>query len=231
MLRCVKISSGKEEPVVKNTLVVIVSLAMGVAAVATAQTAPPQTKVGVINIQTAMVSTKDGQKAVAELNGRMAPRQKELEKKQSDIREMQDRLQKGANTMAESAKQDLTRSIDAKTKAFNRDMEDAQAEMDTEQRKVLDELSNKMQQVIDKFAVANGYAIILDVSNPNTPVLYASNAVEITKEIVDLYDKLLPGPTPTAPHQPPSAKPTTQTPTTTPAKPATPTATPAKKQP
>src|SRR5260370_2071996 len=160
----------------------------------------------------------------------MAPRQKELEKKQSDIREMQDRLQKGANTMAETAKQDLTRSIDAKTKAFNRDMEDAQAEMDTEQRKVLDELSNKMQQVIDKFAVANGYAIILDVSNPNTPVLYASNAVEITKEIVDLYDKLLPGPTTTSPHQTPAVKPAT--PTTTPAaKPATPTATPVKKQP
>jgi len=203
---------------VKKNLVVFISLAMGVAAVATAQTAPPQVKVGVINIQSAMVSTKDGQKAVAELNGRMAPKQKELEKKQTDIRDLQDKLQKGSNTLAESAKDNLKRDIDAKTKNFNRDMEDAQAEMDLEQRKILDDLSQKMMQVIDKYAVANGYAVILDVSNPNTPVLYASNAVEVTKDIVDLYDKMQPttapvkpSPTATKPapqSTPPAAKPT-----------------------
>jgi len=203
---------------VKKNLVVFISLAMGVARVATAQTAPPQVKVGVINIQSAMVSTKDGQKAVAELNGRMAPKQKELEKKQTDIRDLQDKLQKGSNTLAEAAKDNLKRDIDAKTKNFNRDMEDAQAEMDLEQRKILDDLSQKMMQVIDKYAVANGYAVILDVSNPNTPVLYASNAVEVTKDIVDLYDKMQPtsapvkpAPTATKPAPqapPPAAKPT-----------------------
>src|SRR5258706_1782690 len=213
-----------EEFVVKKNLMVFVSLAMGVAAVATAQTAPAQVKVGVINIQSTMVSTKDGQKAVSELNGRMAPKQKELEKKQNDIRELQDKLQKGSNTMAESVKENLKRDIEAKTKNFNRDMEDAQAEMDLEQRKILDDLSQKMMQVIDKFAVANGYAIILDVSNPNTPVLYASNSVEVTKDIVDLYDKMLPSSAPATPAPKPS------TPATKPA-PATPTAQPPAAQP
>ena len=47
-------------------------------------------------------------------------------------------------------------------------------------------------QVIDKYAQQNGYAVVLDVSNPNTPVLYASNTVDITKDIVDLYDKAAP---------------------------------------
>ena len=211
----------------KKNLVVCISLAMGVAAVATAQTAPPQVKVGVINIQSAMVSTKDGQKAVAELNGRMAPKQKELEKKQTDIRELQDKLQKGSNTLAEGAKENLKRDIDAKTKNFNRDMEDAQAEMDLEQRKILDDLSQKMMQVIDKYAVANGYAVILDVSNPNTPVLYASNAVEVTKDIVDLYDKMQPNTAPAKP-SPTATKPAPQT-TPPAAKPTPPPVT--KKQP
>ena len=68
-------------------------------------------------------------------------------------------------------------------------MEDAQAEYDQEQRKVLDGLGQKMMQVIDKYAATNGYSVILDVSNPQTPVLYASNAVDITKDIIELYDK------------------------------------------
>ena len=77
-----------------------------------------------------------------------------------------------------------------------------------EQRKLLDELSGKMMQTIDKYAQANGFSLILDVSNPNTPVLYASNTVDITKEIIDLYDKAAPtGPASSAP-KPAAAPPT-----------------------
>jgi len=46
-----------------------------------------------------------------------------------------------------------------------------------------------MMAVIEKYAKDNGYTMILDVSNPNTPVLYASSAIDITQDIVGLYDK------------------------------------------
>ena len=216
----------------KHNRLVMISLAAAAAMLASAQAPAPApgpvpVKVGVIQIQQAMVSTRDGQKAVADLNARMAPRQKELEKKQNDIRELQDRLQKGGDKLADAAKLDLQRTIDAKTKIFNRDMEDAQAEMDQEQRKVLDELTGKMTQVIDRYALANGYAVILDVSNPNTPVLYAATAVEITKDIIELYDKTNPSSGAPAGAKPPptgAAKPGATPPPTTPAaKPANPT--------
>jgi outer membrane protein len=180
---------------------------------AQAQTQP--TKVGVIQIQSAMVSTKDGQKAVADLDTKLAPRKKDLEKKQNEIRELQDKLQRGGNAMADAAKNELTRTIDQRTKSYQRDVEDAEAEYQELQRKVLDELGQKMMQVIDKYAQANGFSVILDVSNPNTPVLYASNTVDITKEIIDLYDKSaasLPAPAPAKPApaaapKPPAAPP------------------------
>jgi outer membrane protein len=217
---------------VKNRITALPCLALIMsAAIAAAQT---PTKIGVIQIQSALVSTKDGQKAVAEFQSRMGPKQKEIERKRSEIQELQDKLNKGGNAMAQAAKDDLARTIDQKTKSFNRDVEDAQAEAQAEERKMLEELSGKMQVAIDKYAQANGYAVILDVSNQNTNVLYVATGVEITKDIVDLYDKMNPGgpstkpavPTTTKPAAtpPPAAKPTT--PAATPA-----TTTPAKKQP
>lgn len=146
-------------------------------------------KVGVINIQSALIGTKDGQKAAADLEQKRAPKTKELEKKQADIRSLQDSLNKGGNAMAEGAKAELMRNIDSKTTSFNRDLRDAQEEWDQEQQKVLQELGQKMMVVIDKYAKDNGYSLIVDVSNPQTPVLYASSTIDITKEIVDLYDK------------------------------------------
>jgi outer membrane protein len=160
-------------------------------------------KVGVINIQQAMISTKDGQRAAQELDTKRAPRAKEFEKRQAEIRQLQDSLNRGGNAMAEAAKNELVRNIDQRTKAFNRDLEDAQAEWDQDQQKVLQELGQKIMVVIDKYAKDNGFALILDVSNPQTPVLYASNQIDITTDIIGLYDKNTPSTTSAAPGTPP----------------------------
>jgi len=162
--------------------------AAGAAPAAAAPGAAP-TKIAVIQIQAALVSTKEGQKAAAELETKLSPRKKDLESKQGEIKDLQEKLQRGGNTLSDSAKEDLTRSIDSKTKSYNRDLEDAQAELEQEQQKLINQLGQKMMAVIDKYAQSNGYAIVLDVSNQNTPVLYASNTVDITKEVIDLYDK------------------------------------------
>ena len=173
----------------KNLLTLSFGLSIALAGLAQAQAPPAATKVGVIQVQAAMGQTKEGQKAAAELETKMSPRKKELEGKQAEIKDLQDRLQRGGNTLSDSAKEDLTRNIDTKTKSYNRDIEDAQAELEAEQQKLINVLGQKMMAVIDKYAQANGIAIVLDVSSQNTPVLYASNTVDITKEVIDLYDK------------------------------------------
>jgi outer membrane protein len=149
----------------------------------------PAGRIGVINIQSAIVSTKDGQKAASELEGKALPKQKAMEAKQNEINNLKDQLQKGQNALSDAAKQELIRNIDAKTKVFNRDMEDMRADLDQDQQKVLQDLGGKMMAVIDKYAKDNGFILIVDVSSPQTPVLFASNTIDITKEIIDLYDK------------------------------------------
>ena len=212
--------------VVTKNLLTLALLGATLAGIAHAQAAAPAatpsaamaapTKIAVIQIQAALAATKEGQKAAAEMETKMGPRKKELDGKQSEIKDLQDRLQRGGNTLSDSAKEDLTRNIDLKTKSYNRQIEDAQAELEQEQQKVVSVLGQKMMAVIDKFAQQNGFAIVLDVSNQNTPVLYASNSVDITKEIIDLYDKTVFTPTPTAapaptrsaaPAAPPAARP------------------------
>ncbi len=170
----------------RNFAISLPVLALAATVLAQAQTTG---KVGVINIQSAIVSTKDGQKAASDLEAKSAPRRKVLETKQTDINTMKDQLQKGQNALSEVAKRELVGNIDGKTKSFNRDMEDAQAEFEQEQQKILQELGGRMMAVIDKYAKDNSYTLILDVSSPQTPVLFASNTIDITKDIIDLYDK------------------------------------------
>jgi outer membrane protein len=180
-------------------------LAVGIAS---AQTAP--TKVGIINIQGALVATKDGQKAAQELEARFAPKRKDIEKRQQNIQTLQAQLQKGGSVLSDEQKRKLMADIDQQTKSLNRDVEDAQGDLEQEQGKMLSELYQKMQVVIDKYAREKGFALILDVSSQQTPVLYAANEIEITKDIIELYDKSAPSapPAPTGAFAPkPAAAP------------------------
>lgn len=154
-----------------------------------AQTPSPANKIAVIAIQQAIVATKDGQKAAAELDSKAGPKKKELEQKQSDINSLQDQLSKGQNTLSESTKNDIYKNIESKKKSLQRDFEDAQAEMDQEQQKILQQLGQRMMAVIERYARDNGYTMVVDVSNPQTPILYAAPSIDITKEIIELYDK------------------------------------------
>jgi outer membrane protein len=179
--------------IVKHSVFALPALLL--AATAAFGQAPAQEgKVGIINIQGALASTKDGQKAASELEARAVPKRKELEGKESEINSLKDQLQKGANTLSETSRQSLARNIDQKTKSLKRDAEDAQAEWNQDQQKVLQQLGQRVMAVIDKYARDHGYTLILDVSSPQTPVLYASNTVDITKDIVEMYDKNSPGP-------------------------------------
>jgi outer membrane protein len=220
---------------VTKNLIAMTVLAAGMAlaqapAAAPAAVSAPPTKVAVIQIQAALAATKEGQKAAADLEVKLSPRKKDLDGKQAEIKELQERLQRGGNTLSDSAKEDLTRNIDTKTKSYNRELEDAQAELEQEQQKVVGALGQKMMAVIDKYAQQNGFAIVLDVSSQNTPVLYASNTVDITKDVIDLYDKTVFTGTPaTAPASVRPAPAVRQAPATAPRTATPPAAAPAKK--
>lgn len=167
-------------------------------------------KVGVISVQGAIVGTKDGQKAAGELETKFAPKRKDIEGRQNEVNQLEDQMRKGGSLMSDEKRAQLARDIDEKKKRLNRDMQDAQEEFEGEQQRLLQGLGQRMLAVIEKYAKDNGYTMVLDVSNPQTPVLYASSAIDITQDVISLYDKSPAASAPAAPA------------TTTPAKPATP---------
>lgn len=209
----------------KKSMIVLPALALTAALLAHAQAggAAPS-KVGIIQIQNAILSTKDGQKALGDLQSKFNPKKAELEKKQNSIAALQDQLRKGSATMSEDAKQKLMRDIDQNTKSLNRDTEDAQAEVEQAENKIMQDLGARIMAVIDKYARDNGFALILDVSNPQTPVVFAASTIDITRDIIDLYDKNAPAATSAAP----AAAPPAGAPAAAPA--AKPTVAPAKKK-
>jgi outer membrane protein len=175
------------------------ALALLAAAGAPAQTA----KIAVINMQAAIVGTKDGQKAAADLDAKYGPKRKAVDAQQAEINQLREQLQKGQNTLSDAAKNEIYKNIDQKTKALNRDMEDDQADLEQDQQRFINEIGAKLGVVINKYARDNGYSLVIDVSGQQSPIIFASNTIDITKQIIDLYDTnaaaMAPGTPPAAP--------------------------------
>jgi outer membrane protein len=210
------------------------AFAQGAAAPAagTATTGEVPTKIGVVNIQQAISESAEGKKEIDGLQAKFAPKQVELKGLNDDVENLKKQYQAQAEKLSDEEKGRQAKAIDTKQKALQRNYEDAQAEFQQAEQDVINRVGAKMVSVLEKYASANGFAVVLDVSNPQTsPVLWATQGTVITKELVDAYDKANPSGASTPAAKPAgAARPATSPahPATTPARPAAASPTPKK---
>jgi len=178
--------------------------------------AVPQ-KVAVIDVRRAMQSTAEGKQVATELSAKYQPRQTELENLNRQLQDLQQRLSTGADKLSEEELNRLRREGQRINTQLDRKRNEYQEDLNNEQSDILDRLGHKLMDVVDRYARENGYSVVLDVSAQNTPVVYSSSQVDITQDIVRVYDQTYPlkaataapaQPRPAQPHQaPPQQKP------------------------
>jgi outer membrane protein len=163
-------------------------------------------KVAVVNIQNAIVASKEGQKAGQELTAKFGPRQKEFDTLRGELAQLQDQLQKGGTTLAPDKAAQLQRDIDEKNRRLQRIQSDVKDEYTADQQRLLVPLEQKMVAIITQYAKQKGFNVVLDTSGP---VVFADPSIDITKDIVALYDAAPAGPAPAgaAPAAPAALKP------------------------
>jgi len=176
-------------------------------------------KVGVINIQAAIASTAEGKQAAAELQSQFTPRMNDLQNTQKRIEDLRSRLQTGQSTLSDEEKARLTREGDQLTRTLQRKQQELQDDTNDAQQEVVNRIGRKLVDILNKYSKENGYAVILDDSSQQTPVLYAANQIDVTQDIIRLYDQNYPvknatSAAPTTPAPRPAPRPAQPTPAT-----------------
>ena len=180
-----------------------------------AATAAASGKVGVIDVQVAITSTAEGKQAAAELQSQFAPRQTELSNMQKQMEDIQTRLRTGQTTLSDDEKARLQREGEQLQRTFQRRSQDAQDDFNEAQREIVDRIGRRMIDVLSKYARDNTFTVILDRSGQTSPVIFAANSVDVTQDIIRLFDQSYPAkagattPRTPAPQRAPAPKPAT----------------------
>jgi outer membrane protein len=163
-------------------------------------------KVGVLNVRQAIVATSEGKQASTELQGQFTSRQTELENLNKQISDIRQRLQANEGKLSPEEAGRLQRQGEALTKQLQRKQEDYQEDLNAAQQEVIDRIGRKMMDVLDRYARENAYTAIFDSSAQGAPI-YVSNGIDVTPDIVKLYDQAYPAKASATPAKPAAAKP------------------------
>jgi outer membrane protein len=153
-------------------------------------TVPAVTKVGTINIEQAVLGSNEGQRDFEALRKKLEPKQTELKGQNDELESLQKQLQTQGDKLNEDARASLVKQIETKKKSFDRAVQDAQEDAQNQQKEIFSRILQKMAPSIVTYAKDNGLSMIVDVSNPwpQSPVLWATDGVDITKSVVDVYN-------------------------------------------
>lgn len=148
--------------------------------------APAQVKVGIINMQRAVLGTDEIKKASADMQTKFKPRQDQLDKLQKDMADIQAKLQ--SQQVPPAAQVDLTAEGQRKQREAQRISEDLQADVERERNDILQRASQRMAEVVKKLAEDKGLDVIVDT----TTTVFYKPALEVTEEAMAAYNKAYP---------------------------------------
>lgn len=148
--------------------------------------AAAQSKVGVINMQKALLETADMKKASSELEGKFKPRTDRLASLQKDLNEIQTKLQ--SQQTPQNVAAELQADGQRKQREATRIQEDLQAEVERDRQEILQRGASRMSDVVKKLAEEKGLDIVVDATN----AIFFKPVLEITADATVAYDKTYP---------------------------------------
>jgi Skp family chaperone for outer membrane proteins len=155
-------------------------------AAATAPAGP--SKIAVIAFQVAVAQTNEGQRNFADLQKKFDPKRQQLKSLSDEVDTLTKQLQTQGASLSEADRAAKSTAVDTKKKQLDRDAQDAQEDFQQQMQDVYNGLASKVYDVMQTYAEKEGYTLVLDVSQQQSPVLFASNATNITKQVIDAYN-------------------------------------------
>lgn len=147
-------------------------------------------KIGTINIETAIFASNEGQRDFEVLSKKLEPKETELKGQSDEIDSLKKQLDTQGSKLNDDARGNLVKQIEDKQKKLERAVQEAREDAQSQRNEIAQRILQKMAPMLVKYAGDNGYGLLLDTSNPwpNGPVIWNGPAVDVTKVIVDAYN-------------------------------------------
>lgn len=151
-------------------------------------TAKAEFKMGYVDMQKAIQSSKAGKKAKDSLQAEADKRNKDLDKKKQDIEKMKEDYEKKASVLTDEVRKKKEMEIQEEMMKWNQNAGKAQADLQKKEGELLAPIVDKLKKLIEKIAKEKGMAMVIQ-SNPSAQiVMYSQPEYDLTDALIKAFD-------------------------------------------
>ncbi len=150
------------------------------AALAAVAPAQAQTKIGYVDWEELLRNAPQIEIARDQLDAEFRPRNQAIEANEKRLRELEERLIRDAAVMSEEVRSTLERQIRGLRRDVQRDKEDLREELDYRLQEQRQRVEQEIYEIVRRFAEDSGYDLIIP-----GPALYASDAINLTEQLLE----------------------------------------------
>lgn len=143
-----------------------------------------EVKIGVINAQKVIASTKRGKEIQAKLENYGKSKQKKVEAMQAEIKTLEKALQSPAINTSTREKKSV--QLQAKKTNLKRYYEDTQKELRRKYQSEMQILQKEVMPIIDKIGKSKGFTLVFDLSIAG--ISYFDKTIDITDLVIKEID-------------------------------------------
>lgn len=136
-------------------------------------------KIGVVNIPALMERSPQTKAAMDALQEEFAPRQREFLAKQKEFEDMTVKVQKDLAVMGETERRNAEKNLRDLQREVTRLQTEFREDLNLRQNEELGQLQRALLKEVQDYAAQEGYDLVV-----GDGVLFASNAVNITEEVL-----------------------------------------------
>ncbi|HEY7369018.1 MAG TPA: OmpH family outer membrane protein [Thermoanaerobaculia bacterium] len=154
-------------------------------------------RVAIIDVQRLVMQSAPGKEATGRLQKMANGKKEEADRLTKELKDLEQKITDQGASLAEDKREQLQRTYTEKATAFKRFQEDAQKELDREQKKELAELEKRVMPVIQQVGREKGYSLVFNKFEAG--LLYADETADITEDVLKRFNTTVAVPAKPAP--------------------------------
>lgn len=145
------------------------------------------TRIGVVNMQTVLVSVPEGKKAQEKLKKEIKLKEAELAKQQKELDEWQKKLKSELAMLSEKAKLQKQQEFQEKFMALRQANMTFQAEIKKKEGEAAQRIALKAAKIANTLAEKENLDVVFEASSAG--ILYVKSPVDLTNRVISEYGK------------------------------------------
>lgn len=141
----------------------------------------------VVDAQRLLFDTAAGKAAASDLASFRDEKQAAITRREASLTQVRDELSAKGAAMSADARDEMELQYQGDVRALKRYVKDAQDEMKQRELSLVKPIREDLNEIVKEYAKQKGVDLILDSRNPG--IAFASERIDVTDEIIALYDK------------------------------------------